>query len=347
MRAHTNRNRNVTASTVADPIPDRHGARSMSDGPWCWVSKSALRKIREAFDDSTYLDQALAVYLALCELASDHQSESFQVRKRTIQERSGVSLRRVGEILPRLKQVGVLGWIQNQIAGSKELSPNTYTMLPSCTDSTTSCNEGTRSCTERNQQNCRDIEGIYKESPEESFEGKRLASARPTATALDEEWIDRLKGDSTYAGIDVAVELGKLKRWCEVNGKQPTRRRFVNWLNRCDRPLQGTSGAEPLWAQIKAVEEEIKAVSGELAKIPSYSATVFPEKSAEAEKQRKPLREKKAALNERLAALRSQQVGGGGQYGTKPRVDRNAGTANEGRSSQYAGVGKVGWRDRT
>lgn len=26
-------------------------------------------------------------------------------------------------------------------------------------------------------------------------------------------------------------------RWCEANRKHPTRRRLVNWLNRCDRPL--------------------------------------------------------------------------------------------------------------
>jgi hypothetical protein len=37
----------------------------------------------------------------------------------------------------------------------------------------------------------------------------------------------------------VEREYGKLIAWCEANGKQPTKRRFVNWLNRADRPLQG------------------------------------------------------------------------------------------------------------
>ena len=62
----------------------------------------------------------------------------------------------------------------------------------------------------------------------------RAAGAAPTS---DEQWLSELKADSTYPGIDVEREHSKMIRWCQANRKQPTRRRFTNWLNNCDRPL--------------------------------------------------------------------------------------------------------------
>ena len=70
-------------------------------------------------------------------------------------------------------------------------------------------------------------------SPQNATEA---AGAAPTS---DFEWVKRLKGNAAYEGVDVEREYGKLIAWCEANGKQPTKRRFVNWLNRADRPLQG------------------------------------------------------------------------------------------------------------
>lgn len=55
----------------------------------------------------------------------------------------------------------------------------------------------------------------------------------------DSDWLNQLASDATYAGIDVAREHGKMVRWCEVNKKQPTRRRFVAWLNRIELPMKG------------------------------------------------------------------------------------------------------------
>ena len=58
---------------------------------------------------------------------------------------------------------------------------------------------------------------------------------KPTIT--DDEWIDSLAKDPTYAGINVAREHGKMLTWCDVNRKEPTRKRFANWLNRVDKPM--------------------------------------------------------------------------------------------------------------
>jgi hypothetical protein len=69
---------------------------------------------------------------------------------------------------------------------------------------------------------------------------KRKTAAKPKIN--DAEWIEGLKADPAYAGIDVDREHGKMHRWCETNGKTATRRRFVAWLNRIDPPMKPQKG---------------------------------------------------------------------------------------------------------
>jgi hypothetical protein len=52
-----------------------------------------------------------------------------------------------------------------------------------------------------------------------------------------EVWLKELSKD-TYDGLDVKREYSKMCRWCEVHGKQPTKRRFIAWLNRIDPILK-------------------------------------------------------------------------------------------------------------
>lgn len=67
----------------------------------------------------------------------------------------------------------------------------------------------------------------------------RAAGAAP---ASDSEWLVELSRNPAYTGINVSVEHGKMVAWCEAHRKQPTRRRFVNWLNRAERPMQVGQG---------------------------------------------------------------------------------------------------------
>lgn len=55
----------------------------------------------------------------------------------------------------------------------------------------------------------------------------------------DKDWIESLKKESVYQGINVDIELGKMIIWCQNQKppKNPSRRRFINWLNRADRPM--------------------------------------------------------------------------------------------------------------
>jgi hypothetical protein len=53
----------------------------------------------------------------------------------------------------------------------------------------------------------------------------------------DTQFLESLKANPAYKGIDIDRELGKCQAWCIANGKSPNKRRFVNWLNRADKPI--------------------------------------------------------------------------------------------------------------
>jgi hypothetical protein len=52
-----------------------------------------------------------------------------------------------------------------------------------------------------------------------------------------EDLIAGFSKDETYRGIDVRREYGKMRKWCEINGKKPSKRRLVNWLNKSEQSL--------------------------------------------------------------------------------------------------------------
>jgi hypothetical protein len=67
---------------------------------------------------------------------------------------------------------------------------------------------------------------------------ERAAGAAPTSGIEDDaSWFSGLKKDKAFEGKDVDHEHAKALRWCAEHHKQLTRRRFVNWLNRTERPI--------------------------------------------------------------------------------------------------------------
>ena len=59
----------------------------------------------------------------------------------------------------------------------------------------------------------------------------------------DAEWLASLASSPAYTGIDVAREYAKAGVWHSERGRQLTRRSFINWLNRADKPLATTPNA--------------------------------------------------------------------------------------------------------
>jgi hypothetical protein len=67
----------------------------------------------------------------------------------------------------------------------------------------------------------------------------------------DEEWLTGLSNDPAYAGIDVRREFAKMRAWCDVNRKQPSRRRFINWLNRAEKPMAAVAHTQDTFGSVR------------------------------------------------------------------------------------------------
>lgn len=103
---------------------------------------------------------------------------------------------------------------------------------------------------------------------EKQKDKKDIGANESRPTVSDSEWIESLKTDQTYSGIDVAREYGKMRNWCATNNKTPSRRRFTNWLNRAERPLDGPNGAVPAkQASAFEIKTRLDAVKAEKEKI--------------------------------------------------------------------------------
>ena len=76
--------------------------------------------------------------------------------------------------------------------------------------------------------------------------GATTVAASPTKSATasqrnvcSETLLTELQAKPAYSALDVRHVYAKMAVWCEAKGKQPTRMRLLNWLNREDRPITG------------------------------------------------------------------------------------------------------------
>jgi len=99
-------------------------------GPWCWQDKRTLQMIRDYFEDGHgHSAFALAVYLAMTELASDAQAETFTAPISQIARRAGASYRKTAKVLNRFESLKLIHVQRKTVEGTKEHAPSTYTML--------------------------------------------------------------------------------------------------------------------------------------------------------------------------------------------------------------------------
>jgi hypothetical protein len=89
-----------------------------------------------------------------------------------------------------------------------------------------------RTKTERARERAAALSAEPEESPPAEG-GKKPKTPKLT----HDEWLQSLRADPVYSHVEIDRELGKMQRWCEVNNHQPTRKRFINWINRIDKPL--------------------------------------------------------------------------------------------------------------
>lgn len=90
-------------------------------------------------------------------------------------------------------------------------------------------------------------------SSEEKQKRSRSTSERSRRSQVcDEEFLEELQNKPAYQGINVKRLYDKMVVWCEMKGKQPTRLRLINWLNREDIPM-GTKNGQSVQQPRKAV----------------------------------------------------------------------------------------------
>jgi CTP-dependent riboflavin kinase len=97
----------------------------MKDGPWAWVNKAALEKIRTRCEDSK---SSLGVYLALCEIASDEKSNNFMVSMDRIASKCCLSRRTVLDRLNDLEFIGLVEIHRSRTTQSIRI-PSAYVLL--------------------------------------------------------------------------------------------------------------------------------------------------------------------------------------------------------------------------
>ena len=108
-------------------------SRTTKDGPFCWQAKESLRGIRDRFDASHNVASAIAVYVALSEIASNKSCESFEATQGEVAQKSGLSPNTVRKVITGLKVAGLLHESPNfyeSIEGETSgRAPSTFNLL--------------------------------------------------------------------------------------------------------------------------------------------------------------------------------------------------------------------------
>lgn len=118
----------------------------------------------------------------------------------------------------------------------------------------------------RSKQESKTEVSTLSSSSSSSSKKKSIKKETRKRSLTDEEYFAILKTNPAYQGIDIDKERGKCEAWCLTNSKVFSRRRFVNWLNRAEKPMNfrkpdtnnpyRRSGISPL-EQMKADEERM------------------------------------------------------------------------------------------
>lgn len=127
----------------------------------------------------------------------------------------------------------------------------------------------------------------------------------------DSEYLAQLQSLPAYTDLNVDQEHSKMVSWCWVNGKQPTRRRLVNWLNRCDRPMEAAApelkqapAQKSVWTlkqQLEAVQSQIKGIEANHAIATPHGLQWDFSATEEIQKQYEDLRQKRKQLKQQIA----------------------------------------------
>ena len=233
--------------SLAEPFPALKQIKSSKmrgkpnrEGAWCWQSKAALRRIRENLDGAQSIASTLSVYVALTEISSDASKTVFTTTHAWIAMFAGIS---TATVKRRLRELADFGLISIAVKKPAVRGPDTYKLL-SLSDTSLAHHDLTLA-----QSSNKDTWAASEESNEETKkknteEGSGLKPARIKSTKLnqtDEEWLVSLAQAPAFEGIDIAREHAKALTYFAERNQTVSRKRFLNWLLRCDKPMRGTT----------------------------------------------------------------------------------------------------------
>ena len=90
---------------------------------------------------------------------------------------------------------------------------------------------------------------------EKEVDKKSIAvSGKPKQPLLaDQDFINSLKANTAYKGIDIDRELSKMDAWLSLpknKGRKKTDRFILNWLNKIDKPINTKPEARPIFSPV-------------------------------------------------------------------------------------------------
>jgi hypothetical protein len=199
---------------------------------FAWQDKKALDAIRNGFDGSSLGMAALAVYVALTELASDNESQSFVETLGRISEKSGASVATVKRVLPVLEMLRVVEIVRHP--GLR--LPSTYVLTGlnriAQTEPTIAQTEPTIA-QGRNKRVCATSEEDNKKKGEEREKGNDngIAGALPSRQPIAQT--EPPRSSNHPHGSDLSLNRTQQRIWESLCKLVPDAQLNVAWWERC------------------------------------------------------------------------------------------------------------------
>jgi len=223
---------------------------SIKNGPFCWQNKATLTLITETFAESNQAVSARSLYVALTELASDEQSETFTASKALIAHKAGLSVKTVERLLRGFEEMGLVKIDRNSASATFGAikSANTYTLPSMRHGDATSMRHGGKhaSKSDKVEESARISEESKQESSDDDSRSSETLSAQPLAAPSSSISLLNLEDAKKHP-------LWKqFKAYCESkpNGS-PTLKGFNPWLKSQpppkpkSYPKPSSNGAKP------------------------------------------------------------------------------------------------------
>jgi len=212
-------NRNKESEQTQDSADGR--GKPGKKRPWCWQEKQILRTIGDIFDASNDVASARSVYVAITEIASDEQSDTFTRPIAEIERRAGVSRRTVASMLNRFEELKIIRVKRNMIPGTRFQAPSTYTLCNHC------LSLGNHCLPLGNSRLQPSLPRIRKNKEESQKNDDKPARAREVATSAA---ATTTTTSSSISDAEKHPYWKQFKRFCESGSGSPTVKGFNTWL---------------------------------------------------------------------------------------------------------------------